>query len=190
MNNTYNLHQNWFIVELELMIFSLVFLINKNSRFIVMWQYYQHASVLNRSHLLEKLKRSLDELFNVNIYLTSYKKVWVVPHTHTLSSNSSYRSHAGLHSTGREEPGFAAQLPPRFPQVSSNSHHTTTDCMSCSARSRMPCYIDIQISAARLVANAQNTSHEIDFLLWKTYFALSDCETAGFNFWALHSNAI
>ncbi len=70
--------------------------------------------------------------------------------------DSSYWSHAGLHSTGREESSFAAQLPPRFPQVRFNSHHTTRDFMACMADSQMSCYIHMRISAARLVANRQN----------------------------------
>lgn len=80
-------------------------------------------------------------------------------------SNSSYWSHAGLHSTGREESGFAAQLPPRFSQVRINSHHTTRDSMSCLTESKMSCYVHIHISAARLVANPQDIRHEIDFPL-------------------------
>lgn len=79
--------------------------------------------------------------------------------------DSSYWSHAGLHSTGWEESGFAAQLPPRFPQVRFDSHHTTRDSMSCLADSQMSSYIYIHISAAWFVANPQNMSPEINFPL-------------------------
>lgn len=89
--------------------------------------------------------------------------------TYVVPPGSSYWSHAGLHSTGREESGFAAQLPPRFPQVRFNSQHTTRDFMSCLADSQMSRYIHIRISAARLAADPQNMSHEIDFLLWKVF---------------------
>lgn len=69
------------------------------------------------------------------------------------SINSPYWSHAGLHSTGREESGFAAQLPPRFPQVSFNSQHTTRELLSGPAYSQTSCCIRIHISAAKLDAN-------------------------------------
>lgn len=45
-------------------------------------------------------------------------------------SDSSYWSHAGLHSTGWEESGSAAQLPPRFPQVSVIGLQTSRDLSS------------------------------------------------------------
>lgn len=43
------------------------------------------------------------------------------------------------------------------------------DPLSCLANSQMSCHINISTSAARLVANPQNTSREMDFLLWKIF---------------------
>lgn len=80
---------------------------------------------------------------------------------HSLSSSDSpYWSHAGLHSTGWEESGSAAQLPPRFPQVSfpRRRHHQRRDVM-CVRFS----YWCIDMSAARLEVHCPDVSHEIDF---------------------------
>lgn len=108
---------------------------------------------------LHSIKNSVLNLFRIAASFCP------APDSCCVSSHSSYWSHAGLYSPGREESGFAAQLPPRFSQVRFNSHHTTRDCMSCLAESKMSCYVHIHISAARLVAYPQNVSHEIDFPL-------------------------
>lgn len=90
-------------------------------------------------------------------------------------TNSSYWSHAGLHATGWEESGPAAQLPPRFPQVSFYLPAVT----ACRVWpfSQMSRCIHIHVSAARLVADPQkhkprNRFSALESIFLETHYTL------------------
>lgn len=125
----------WTILHLQhLLVYDCSYYVLHNWDKYIYWQFYRHELQINLDGLnIIIVIKGLTFLVAFALSLTCF-----VP-----PSDSSYWSHAGLHTPGWEKSGSATQLSRRFPQVSFNIHPAINDASLLAALQNVMVYANV-----------------------------------------------